>query len=139
MKAIKCEEKVFVKLEKGDMIISSIISVCKKMGIETASVSGIGACKCLELGYYDTSSKKYKTMAFSQGYEILSLLGNVTEGEKIHLHITVSDENFNVFGGHLISAEISVTGEIVLDTSLANIKRKPDFDTGLNMWDFQNV
>ena len=50
--------------------------------------------------------------------EITSLVGNVSQmdGEVyLHIHVNIADENNNVFGGHLTSAVISATGEIIID------------------------
>ena len=71
--------------------------------------------------------------------EITSLLGNVSQmnGEVyLHLHITLADENYNVHGGHLTSAVISATGEIIIDTIDGIVDREFDEEVGLNLFKF---
>jgi predicted DNA-binding protein with PD1-like motif len=47
-----------------------------------------------------------------------------------HLHVTLSDAKFNVYGGHLSSGEIGVTGEFVIEPFNIEIERKLYQETG---------
>lgn len=68
--------------------------------------------------------------------EIVSLVGTLSK-DGIHIHISVSDPEGNVFGGHLTEGSIvDTTAEIViLDYQAATggkeiFQRLPDFQTG---------
>ena len=70
-----------------------------------------------ELGYFHRDRNKYSWRQITTDQELTSLMGNISlkEGEIwLHLHATLSDENFHVTAGHLKSGVISVTGEIIL-------------------------
>ena len=63
--------------------------------------------------------------------EILSINGTVSV-ERIHLHITVSDENYKVYGGHLMDGSIvNTTAEIVI-IDLEDYEFKKEFDKSTN-------
>ncbi|WPY00591.1 Putative DNA-binding protein [Candidatus Trichorickettsia mobilis] len=48
-------------------------------------------------------------------YEIVSLVGTLDKSGDMHLHISVSDENGQVSGGHLLEENIiRTTGEIII-------------------------
>ncbi len=64
-------------------------------------------------------------------FEIVSLVGTVEKGNS-HLHLSISDQKGNVFGGHLKNGSIvGITAEIVIG-ELKNtlFKRKFDKSTG---------
>ena len=50
-----------------------------------------------------------------------------------HLHVTLADVNFQLLGGHLNEAEISVTGELIVEPFSGVVERKIDQETGLNL------
>ena len=54
----------------------------------------------------------------------------------LHLHINLSDANYNVQGGHLNAAVISGTGEIVIETMAGTIDRQFSEEIGLNLFKF---
>lgn len=71
------------------------------------------------------------TKTYEGRFEILSLVGTLESGNS-HLHISISDEQGNTFGGHLKEGSIvSVTAEVVIG-ELGNLKfsRKLDKETG---------
>ena len=53
-----------------------------------------------------------------------------------HTHITFSDKNFRVFGGHLFDATITAAGEFFILKNDYSLKRKFNKDVGLALWCF---
>ncbi len=71
--------------------------------------------------------------------EITSLMGNISTQERdvyLHLHATLAGSSHQVVGGHLNSAVISATGEIVIDVIDGNVDRKFSQEIGLNLFEF---
>ena len=64
---------------------------------------------------------------FEQQFEIVSLVGTLCQ-DGVHLHISLSDENGNTFGGHLMDGcLIYTTAEIVVgEIENAVFSRKAD-------------
>lgn len=139
----------FIRLEKGEEILESLTGFCKKMNSNMGStgiITGIGALSLAELGWFDPVLKKYTTKTIQQNMEITSLIGNLSLKEKepfFHIHVTLSNHQFEVMGGHLLKAIISVTGEIILRTfkhsnALMNptvkLIRELDQESGLFLW-----
>ena len=137
---IKKGDNLIIRLEKGEEIVESIINACEEEKIKTGIVSGIGACKEIETGYFNTKDKKYFSKKFTGHLEIVSLSGNFSHmnGEAYgHFHIAFSDEELNLHGGHLNSAIISATGEIFVQNIDVVIDRKFSEEIGLNLMDFR--
>jgi len=107
---------VFVRLDKGDEIHSSIRSL-SDAGISSAAVtSGIGRVRDAVIGYLD-SDGIYQKITIEEPMELLSLQGNLCpgpEGPFSHIHVVCSDNDHVVRGGHLFEAKIEVTAEMHL-------------------------
>ena len=129
------EDKILVRLDKGDEIVTSLLAVAAKEGPLLASVSGIGATDDFEVGVFDLERSDYEHFRFGGNHEIVSLVGNLTTkgGEPyIHLHITCAGEGGTIVGGHLFAAKISLTAEIFLDIASGRADRLRDETLGIN-------
>ncbi|MCX6770905.1 MAG: DNA-binding protein [Candidatus Micrarchaeota archaeon] len=126
MQSRKEKSGYWLILEQGEEVKSSISNWAREHKITGAQVWGIGAITDVELAYYSPQAKKWKTRRFpGENYEMLSCIGNISE-DGLHAHISMSDARFNVHGGHLIGAEISVMGEFfILPTTKLGKKPLP--------------
>ena len=141
MKSRKDNGIYFITLSKGDYINRSFEDVAKDNNIHSAWISGIGACKNPEVGYYSLIEKNYYRKVFKGEYEIISLNANISikDGNIFsHAHITFSDSDYSVYGGHLFDAEIIAAGEFVMFVGQKPIVRKLDKDIGLPLWSLED-
>ena len=133
----KVNDKIFISLQSGDLINECIREIAVKEKVLNAWINGIGAINNVEVGYMDIKNKKYQKRNFDEHYELLSLVGNVTykDGEPfVHTHITFSNTEYNVFGGHLFEATITATGEIILTLADSKIDREYNENVGIHTW-----
>jgi hypothetical protein len=138
MKYQRFDNKVIVRIDKGEEIVSSLKQVCKKLSISLGSIVGIGATDDVTIGLLNTNTKQYQSTRFTGDHEISSLMGNITimNGDVyLHLHITVCDAQLKTYGGHLTSAVVSATFEGVIDIIDGQISRRFDQTAGLNLLD----
>lgn len=136
MKYKKFNEKIIVRIDRGEEIVSSLKQICSENNIKAGIISGIGATNKANIGIFNPETKIYKKEEVSGNFEITSLLGNVSEmnGEVyLHLHIALIDEEFKAIGGHLDSAIISGTLEAVIEILDGELERKRDEQIGLNV------
>ena len=136
MKAKKFGNKFVLRIDRGEEIASEIKKFCEKEEIFSGSVMGIGAVKGFTVRFFDPAAKEYRPKEFSGVFEITSLVGNAaTLGNEVylHLHITLSDENFNCFGGHLEKAIVGATCEVVIEKFSGKLERKFSGEIGLNL------
>lgn len=132
MKAKKINNFYIIRIEQGEEVLKTLKEFCDKNNIKSGYLSGIGACGQAEIALYSLEEKKYYDKKVSGDYEIISLSGTISD-ENIHLHIALGDHNFNMLGGHLKSALISVTCEIMLIPGESPLSRIPDEKTGLRL------
>ena len=133
----KANDKIFVSLQTGDLINESIRKIAVEENISNAWINGIGAIDNVEVGYMDIENKKYQKRNFDEHYELLSLIGNITYKDRepfVHTHVTFSNTEYNVFGGHLFDAKITATGEIVLSLADSKIDREYNKNIGIHTW-----
>ena len=73
-------------------------------------VGGVGVDKSSASG----GSNDILTFDATRKFEVLSLVGTVSKTCEPHLHISLGDSEGKVWGGHLLSASVFTTCEIVL-------------------------
>ena len=137
MRVVPIESGYFVRLDLGEEIVGTLTALVKERQITGGSITGIGAVKSAELGYFDVHRKEYAKRTFEDDMELVAMNGNITwleDGEPmIHAHALLSGADLTAVGGHLFSAEIAVTGEVFIQTHDSRLERKPDKRTGLKL------
>ena len=131
------DNRALLTLAKGDFINRTFEAFAEAKGVGCAWLNGIGALENPEIGYYSIEDKLYHRKQFIGEYELTSLTGNLTkkEGEPFaHTHITFSDTDYNVFGGHLFDAKITAAGEFIMQCGRKDITRKMNQNIGLPLW-----
>jgi len=130
------ENKWLIRIKRNEEIIDSIKKFCIHNNINSAQISGIGACNFAKIGLYVFSEEKYLSNEYTGDYEIISLSGNVSkvaENYYPHIHILLGDKENKTIGGHLFEANVSATCEIFLESFTKKIVRDKDEETGLNL------
>ena len=131
------KSRAYMTLAKGDNINKTFESFAEVKGVGCAWLNGIGALENPEIGYYSLEDKSYYRKTFKGEYELTSLIGNITlkEGKPFsHTHITFSDTEFRVFGGHLFNANITAAGEFIMQFGSDKINREMNAEIGLPLW-----
>lgn len=135
----------YVRLDRGDEVVDSILSVCKRERVRSAVFTGIGAAAHAEIQTFIPETGLFETREIAGMLEIVSLTGNIITGDNgayyPHTHGVFSykdGERHCIAAGHVKSATVSYTAEIELrPVSGGEIKRKYDPQTGTGFWDFQ--
>ena len=134
----RVSEKVYlIRLVRGENVGESILNFCKKLEIANAALSGIGAVENPVIAYYNVKDKKFIEKSLKGDYEMISFLGNIAvfnNSPLLHAHVTLSDKNMRVFGGHFIKATIAASMEIVLQIFDTNYDKVYNDEVGLNLW-----
>lgn len=149
MEYSKIGDNFYVRMDRGDEIISTLLEICEKESIPSAVFSGIGGCRSAELQVFIPEKGCFETERLEGMLELVSLNGNVVRDDKgqlfHHTHALFSFKNANqnsqqgVAGGHLKSTTVLYTAEIELRPTVGGaIGRKFDPETGTGFWDFNN-
>lgn len=136
----KINDTIAVRIYKGEDVIEQIKSLAAQHNIKAGTITGLGAGSSIEVGVYDPAEKKYKTKVFEGILEITSLIGNLSIKDSepyLHMHINFSDDEYKIYGGHLIKCEIALTAEIFINLLDGEINRKFDEALGGYMLDLK--
>lgn len=135
---------IYLRLDKGDEVLSSIVDVCQKEGVRSCVFSGIGGCDYAKLGTFMPERGTYNEYETEGMLELISLNGDIKDsnGEPlIHAHACLSyeeDGQIKLIGGHLLALRVLITAEIeIRPVSGGLIKTKPGQIQGTKVWDFE--
>ncbi len=135
----KFEDTYVVRLDRGEFVHESLLALCEKEQILFGSISAIGAADRAVIGVYDLENGAYVQREYNEFMEISNLSGSVTEKDGkpyLHLHVTVCTKGLQVHAGHAIELRIGATCELFLRTYNGRVERRPDPETGLNLFGF---
>lgn len=135
---------IYLRLDKGDEVLSSIANVCKSEGVKSCIFSGIGGCDYVKLGTFVPEKGIYNHYEATGMLELVSLNGDIKDSEEgplVHAHACLSyeeDGQIKLIGGHLLSLRVLITAEIEIRPVVGGvIKTKPGQIQGTKVWDFE--
>ncbi len=134
-------QNFLVYVQKDELVMETLTSVCITNKIMNGQISGIGAVKEIEMGAYDFESKTYLRKQFPDIHELISFQGNITlkDGDPfIHAHITIGNHDLNIWGGHLFEMNVAVVGEFIIRKIESDAYRELDDEIGLAVWCLEN-
>ncbi len=127
------------KLPHQTDLIGALTEAAAVNGIEAGALQVVGALQGAKLGFYDQWSKTYRELPFAKPLEIVSGLGNISlrDGKPfVHLHLSLSDEEGKVFGGHAMEGCTVFAAEYVIVPLPGAVPvRTFDETTGLYLWE----
>jgi predicted DNA-binding protein with PD1-like motif len=129
-------ERTFVLiLDQGEEAFKSISDFADRENITGASISAIGAFANAKVGWFDLAAKKYKPIEVGEQCEVLSLIGDVAQGDdgkaSLHLHAVLGLQDGTLRGGHFLSGLVQPTLEVTIRETVVNLRRKKRSDLGI--------
>jgi len=135
-KVANTTQPFILALKMGEDLFESILRCADAANLRSASISGLGALDDVTVAYYNLETKQYQTKLFKGMYELVSLNGNITlvDGKRfIHIHAALGTEEYNIVGGHIMSATVGPSAEIAILPLTEAINRQFDSLTGLKL------
>ena len=136
--------RVYIRMDKGDEVIAGLRQVCQELKIKSATFQGIGACDQVIVGTYIPAKQEFLQHERNGMLEMVSLQGNIVTNDKEELvehahgmfsYLRQESGEMTYLGGHLLSAWVSYTAEIVLDiVEDRYIGQQFEPVTGINVW-----
>jgi predicted DNA-binding protein with PD1-like motif len=123
-----------VVLDLGDEVSDCLQNFASAQRLSAAQVTAIGAFESATLAFWDWETKAYRDIPVNEQVEVLSLNGDITEESgrpKLHLHTVLGRRDGSAMGGHLKSARVRPTLEVIVTEAPAHLRRKEDPKTGL--------
>lgn len=124
-----------VILSSGDEAVGCLKQIATEERLSAASLTAIGALRRAELAYFDWDTKRYLPIEVAEQVEVASLIGDIAAGPDgeiaIHIHVVLGKRDGSAIAGHLVSAEIRPTLEVILTESPAHLRKRHDPESGL--------
>jgi predicted DNA-binding protein with PD1-like motif len=133
---VEGRERTFVLiLDSGEEAFKAVTQFAEQEKITGASVTAIGAFDRAKVGWFDFEAKRYKPIAVGEQCEVLSLLGDIAEGDdgkaSLHLHAVLGLSDGSVRGGHLLEGLVRPTLEVTIAETAAHLRRKKQPELGI--------
>lgn len=129
-------ERVFaVIFETGDDPVAGLTRFAEEQDLTAAGFTAIGAFSEAVLGYFDWEKKDYERIPVDEQTEVLALVGDIAvQGDnqkKVHAHVVLGRRSGAACGGHLLSAKVRPTLEVILTEAPGHLRRVHDAESGL--------
>ena len=123
------------RIMPGQELLAEITRYCSENNLTSGIVLGIiGSTTKATLNFLHSLPGNYGPEDFTGPLEIVAAQGSIAsmdENTIVHIHIQLSDKDA-CYGGHLVSAEIFSTAEVVIGELDYQLRRSFDSYTGLN-------
>lgn len=121
--------------DTGDEVAAELTRFASEQNISSASFEAIGALSSVKLGWFNWQTKRYETcVALEEQVELLSLIGDVAEDKgrpNVHAHVIVGRSDGTAHGGHLQTAIVRPTCELVITESPVHLRKQMDAESGI--------
>lgn len=132
-------KQIAVRIDAGEELVEQVRLLAEKENITSAFIEGIGFTDEIKVRVYNKPENKFYFKTFTESMELTSITGNIfvaDNGVYPHIHVTGADEDMNIKGGHLISAQIGATAELLITLSDFDITRAECDDERLGLMRF---
>jgi predicted DNA-binding protein with PD1-like motif len=124
-----------VILETGEEMLSSLKQFANSAHLAGSSFKAIGALSRVELGWFNWETKKYQpAVKLDEQVELLSLIGDIAlqDGKpQVHAHLVVGRADGTAHGGHLLSAIVRPTCELIITENPGHLQKEMDPESGI--------
>jgi uncharacterized protein len=124
--------------DPGDDAVAVLKDFAGEQGLTAASITGVGAFSTATVGWFDREKKEYRPISVPEQCELLSLVGDIAlgpDGPAVHVHAVLGLSDGSVRGGHLLSAEVWPTLEVVVRETPATLRKTSRPEIGLALID----
>ena len=138
MRAVQIHNGFFIVFDRSEEIISMLTQFADREAMHWAAFEAIGMVEDVEIGYYDLETREYVMRQEAGRFEAGSFKGNITEFNEaplVHAHAALARCNVSLemIGGHVRSARVAATLEMILWIVTQPLLREFDDETGLNL------
>ena len=131
-------ERTFaVIFDTGEDPVAGLTRFAEQENITGAAFTAIGAFSEAMLGYFDWEKKDYEKIAVREQVEVLAFVGDIAiekdNRKKLHAHVVLGRRDGSACGGHLLSAKVRPTLEVIVNETPGYLRRRHDPETGLTL------
>jgi predicted DNA-binding protein with PD1-like motif len=121
---------------QGDEAFSGLLEFAQKYHVTSAHFTAIGAVSGATLAWFDPQRKMYKKIPIVGQHEVIGMSGDIAlyQGKPVvHTHMVVGNPDGTTQGGHVLSADVSPTLEVMLTVDPVTMQKRFDPATDLTL------
>lgn len=114
VKKFKVQDIIVGSFNAGDDLYLSLNKLCKDYNISAGRIEVLGSATSARVNYFYKKKQKFDTVLYKKSMEIVSCIGTISmfNGEPfVHCHISLSDHDGQLYGGHLTEGTKLYTSE----------------------------
>lgn len=118
-----------VIFETGDEVATGLDAFAREHQLRASHFTAIGGFQDVTLGYFDWEKKDYRPIPILEQVEVLSLIGDIAtdrDTPKVHAHVIIAKSDGTAHGGHLLSAHVRPTLEVIITESAGELQKSYD-------------
>lgn len=128
-----------VVLAESDSVLDELLVFASGNDVTAAGFTAIGAFSAATLGFFDLAEKRYLQIPVHEQAEVLSVVGDIgVDGDDrpaLHAHAVLGLRDGTTRGGHLLSATVRPTLEVMVTESPGHLRRRYRKELGLALID----
>ena len=126
-------------LAEGESATDELTRFAAGHDVGAAAFTAIGAFRNAVLGFFDLETRRYVEIPVAEQTEVLSMTGDLGRGEDgevaLHAHVVLGRRDGSTCGGHLLSATVRPTLEVMVTASPGDLRRHYRNNVGLALID----
>jgi len=131
-----------VVLEPGEEVLTTLAGFAMENAMGGASLTAIGAFQGATIGWFDLQAKSYRKIPVQEQCEVLSIIGDVAEGDdgrpSLHVHAVLGLSDGTTRGGHLLEAHVQPTLEVMVVETPGHLRRRKRPELGIALIDLSS-
>ncbi|MFI7426839.1 PPC domain-containing DNA-binding protein [Micromonospora sp. NPDC049836] len=123
-----------VVCDKGEDPVDAIGDALDRHDLRAGRVTAVGGFQEADVGWFDRRERDYRRIAAREQVEVLSLVGDVASRDgrpSLHVHAVLGRSDGSTLGGHLLSARVWPTLEVIITEVSPELAKRVDPETGL--------
>lgn len=128
-------------LDSGEDPIEELGRFARAQHVSAGWFSAIGAFSEAVVAWFDVERREYEQIPIGEQVEVVSMQGDIAIGDDsrpvVHAHAVLGRRSGAVVGGHLVSARVRPTLEVVLIEGQAALRRRHRPAEGLALLDLE--
>src|SRR5579863_1343977 len=123
---------------QGDEAFSGLLEFAEKYQVTSAHFTAIGALSGATLGWFDPQRKMYKKIPIVGQHEVIGMSGDIAlyQGKPVvHTHMVVGNSDGTTRAGHVLTADVSPTLEVMVTVDPVTTRKRFDPATDLTLID----
>jgi uncharacterized protein len=132
-----------VVLGMRDSVTDALVAFAENNDVTGAAVTAFGGFESATLGFFDQEEKEYVRIPVEEQTEVLSLVGDLSKDDDgqlaLHAHVVLGLRDGSTRGGHLLAATVRPTLEVMVNESVAELRREYRKDLGLTLMDLEEA